>query len=315
MFQSEKYGPIVVPILTPFDDTGELDVARLGRLVDFVLESDNADAFVVSGTTGEFFSQTFAERVETFRQVKESAGDTPVIAGIGCPSTRETIALGEQARELGYETAMVVCPYYTKPTQNQLADHFSAVAAELPEMNIMLYNIPIFTGVNLEAETVSALAAIDNVVAIKDEAELNPKQITRFLNATSEDFIIYNGDDTMILESYAQGGTNRIGGVISGASHLLGRFIRDMIASFTTGDLAKAVAMQRSLYPVLRVMGVGGRLNPAPLWKDAVRLAGGDAGSARSPLSCGDAADIAEVRAVLERFASAWPGYVTLARN
>jgi dihydrodipicolinate synthase/N-acetylneuraminate lyase len=114
--------------------------------------------------------------------------------------------------------------------------------------------VPIFTGVNLDPATLGRLSRVHNIVAIKEEAELNPKQITAFLNATPEDFIIYNGDDTMILEAYAQGSSARIGGVVSGAAQLVGPHIRKMIDTFLAGNIAEAAGMQRKLYPLLKVM-------------------------------------------------------------
>lgn len=306
------YGPIVVPVLTPFDDRGRLDLDAFTGLIRYVADAGNADALVVSGTTGEFFTQSTGERIQTFSAANDAAGDLPLIAGIGAQSTKETLELGQAAADLGYDTVMAVCPYYTRPNQAELASHFTTVAEAFPNLNVMLYNIPIFTGVNLEFDTLSELSAIGNINAIKDEAELNPKQITRYLNATPEDFIIYNGDDTMILESYAQGGADRIGGVISGASHLLGRFIRDMISTFVGGDLQNAVRMQRSLYPVLKIMGQNSRTNPAPLWKATMAAVGVNAGLPRSPLSAGTSNEVAAIVEVLRAFAAEWPQYLQI---
>src|SRR3546814_18565354 len=129
---------------------------------------------------------------------------------------------------------MVIAPYFNKPNQEQIYEHFRQVA-ESVSVNVILYNIPIFTGVNIEPETLARLARIGNVVAIKDEAELNPKQVTAYINATPDDFIIYNGDDTMILETFAQCATVRIGGVFSGASHLLGNQIGGEICDSRSG--------------------------------------------------------------------------------
>ena len=195
---------------------------------------------------------------------------------------------------------MIVAPYYTKPSQQELYAHYMKIAEALPSLNIMLYNIPIFTGVNLDPETVGKLAQVKNIVAIKEEAELNPKQITGFLNATPEDFIIYNGDDTMILEAYAQGGPERIGGVISGASHVIGPMIRDMIETFLAGKITDAAQMQRRIYPLLKIMGQNGRTNPVCLWKEAMKLVGIDAGIPRLPLSRGTAEEIENVKKVMK---------------
>lgn len=303
MFDKKHHGKILVPVLTPFDEHDDVDLTRLAGLVDYLIEQDKADTLIFGGTTGEFHTQTFDERVSVLEAgVQAAQGRRPVIAGIGCPSTKETIALGRRALELGIETVMVVSPYYTKPSQAELKAHYERVAGELGDGNIMLYNIPIFTGVNLDPATVASLAQIDNVVAIKDEAELNPKQITQFRNTTPDDFILYNGDDTMILETYAQAGDERVGGVVSGASHLLGDFIRTMIDTFLAGEVAGAARMQAQLFPVLKIMGQGGRTNPAPLWKDAMRLAGVDAGLPRLPLTPASDEERGNIRRELETF-------------
>ena len=303
MFDKSLYGPILVPILTPFGDDQSVDFGALKALTNFLIETNKADSLIVCGTTGEFHVLTFDERVSLDTAMVENvAGRVPLIAGVGATSTIETIALARKASELGIKTVMVVAPYYSKPTQSELFTHYATLAAAVPEVDILLYNIPIFTGVNLDTDTVARLAQLPNIVAIKDEAELNPKQITAFLNATPDDFIIYNGDDTMILETYAQGGRERIGGVVSGAAHLVGPYIRDMINAFLDGKVDEAAKLQRDLYPVLRIMGQNGRINPAPLWKDALRLSGVNAGIPRAPLTAGTPAEVKAVKAALVTF-------------
>jgi len=300
-FKRETYGKILIPMVTPFAEDQSVDYAKAKKLAQYLVDKKKGDTLILSGTTGEFHSQTFDERVKLFEAVKEAVGGKiPLIAGIGCTSTIETIALGKKAIGLGFETVMIVAPYYTKPSQPELYAHYMKIAEALPPLNIMLYNIPIFTGVNLDPATVGKLAQVQNIVAIKEEAELNPKQITGFLNATPEDFIIYNGDDTMILEAYAQGGPERIGGVISGASHVIGPMIRDMIETFLAGKISEAAYMQRKIYPLLKIMGQNGRTNPVCLWKEAMKLVGIDAGIPRLPLSRGTAEEIENVKKVMK---------------
>jgi 4-hydroxy-tetrahydrodipicolinate synthase len=161
--------------------------------------------------------------------------------------------------------------------------------------------VPIFTGVNLDPATVGRLSRVHNIVAIKEAAELNPKQITAFLNATPEDFIIYNGDDTMILEAYAQGSSARIGGVVSGAAQLVGPHIRKMIDTFLAGNIAEACRHAAQTLPAL-VMGQNGRTNPVCLWKEVLRLWGVDAGIPRRPLTPGTPEEIAEIRKAMVAF-------------
>jgi 4-hydroxy-tetrahydrodipicolinate synthase len=300
-FDKKKYGKILIPMVTPFKENHEVDYDKAAKLAEYLVANKRGDTLILSGTTGEFHTQSFEERAKVFETVKKAVGGKiPLIAGVGCASTVETIALARRAVDLGFETAMIVAPYYAKPNQPELYAHFKAIAEAVPPLNILLYNIPIFTGVNVNPETLSRLAEVKNIVAIKEEAELNPKQITAFLNVTPEDFIIYNGDDTMILEAYAQGGPSRIGGVISGASHVVGTQIREMIDTFLAGRIAEAATMQRRLFPLFRIMGQNNRTNPVALWKEALKLYGFDAGLPRMPLSRGTPEEIANVKKVMQ---------------
>ncbi len=299
-FNREKYGRILIPMVTPFQEDQSLDLDKAHSLARFLTDSGRADTLILCGTTGEFATMTFDERVALFKTVMDGVGgEIPLIAGVGCASTVETIKLAQKAAEVGYETVMVIAPYFSKPNQEQIYEHFRLVA-EAVDINVMLYNIPIFTGINIEPETLSKLAEIDNIVAIKDEAELNPKQVTAYLNATPEEFTIYNGDDTMILETFAQGGGKRIGGVVSGASHLLGHQIKQMIEDFLSGNVQKAADMQRRIFPLLRIMGQNKRTNPVALWKEAMKLGGLDGGIPRLPFTRGTEREIAEVEKVMQ---------------
>jgi len=274
MFDKEKYGKILTPMVTPFKEDQSVDYEAAASIAKKLVEDNMADTIVIGGTTGEFFTMNFKERVKLFQVVKEAVGDKiPLIPGVGATSTKETIELAKKAEELGFDAVMVVSPYYTKPTQSQLYIHFKKVA-ESVNINIMVYNIPIFTGVNVNPETLSKLAEIENVVAIKEEAELNPKQMTEFINSTPDDFIIYCGDDSMVLEAYAQGGTKRIGGIISGASHIIGIQLRKMIEMFNEGNVQEAAEMQQKFLPLFRIMGQNGRFNPCALIKEAMKMVG-----------------------------------------
>jgi 4-hydroxy-tetrahydrodipicolinate synthase len=300
MFNKDKYGKILVPMVTPFKEDQSVDYEAAVSIAQKLVNDKLADSIILTGTTGEFFTMTFEERVEMFRVIKEAVGaQIPLIAGTGCASTPETIALSKKAEELGYELIMMVAPYYTKPNQEQLYNHYKRVA-EAVNVDILVYNIPIFTGVNVNPETLTELAKIKNIVGVKEEAELNAKQITAFLNATPEDFIIYNGDDTMVIEAYAQGGARRIGGVISGASHIIGHQVREMVDAFLAGKVQEVADRQRQLMKFYRIMGQNGRLNPVCLIKDAMRMVGYNAGYPRLPLTPGTSEEIANVKAVMQ---------------
>jgi len=301
MFNKEKYGKILTPMVTPFKEDQSVDYEAAVSIAEKLIEDKMADTIVIGGTTGEFFTMNFKERVKLFQVVKEAVGDKiPLIPGVGATSTKETIELAKKAEELGFDAVMVVSPYYTKPTQSQLYIHFKKVA-ESVNINIMVYNIPIFTGVNVNPETLAKLAEIENIVAVKEEAELNPKQMTEFINSTPDDFVIYCGDDSMVLEAYAQGGTRRIGGIISGASHIIGIQLRKMIEMFNEGNVQEAAKIQQKYLPLFRIMGQNGRFNPCALIKEAMKIMGYKAGIPRLPLTPGTEEEIAEVRRVMKK--------------
>jgi len=301
MYNKEKYGKILTPMVTPFKEDQSVDYKAVASIAKKLVNDSIADTLVVGGTTGEFFTMSFKERVDLFKAVKNAVGDKiPIIPGVGATSTIETVALARKAEELGFESVMVVSPYYTKPSQNQLYLHFKAVA-ESVKINIMIYNIPIFAGVNVNPETLSKLAEIENIVAVKEEAELNPKQMTDFINSTPDDFIIYCGDDTMVLEAYAQGGIERIGGIISGASHIIGKELRKMIEMFNQGNVREAAKMQQKYFPLFRIMGQNGRFNPCALIKEAMKMMGYNAGIPRLPLTRGTEEEIREIKKVMKK--------------
>jgi 4-hydroxy-tetrahydrodipicolinate synthase len=300
MFNKDDYGRILIPMVTPFKEDQEVDYHKAAALAKALVERGDPDSLILSGTTGEFFTMSFDERVKLFEVVSEAVGGTvPLIAGIGCASTKETIELGKRAKSIGIETMMIVAPYYTKPNQREIYEHFKKVAQNV-DANLMIYNIPIFTGVNTDPPTVAKLAQIENIVAIKEEAELNPKQTSQFILETPEEFIVYCGDDTMITEAFIQGGGDRVGGVVSGSSHIAGSLIRQMISDVLEGNSPRATKLQLKLLPVLRSFGQNGRTNPVALLKEAMKLQGLPAGLPRQPLLPGTEDEIKLVRKALE---------------
>ena len=154
---TKKFGRIIIPVLTPYDRNENVDYDRYAELVNYLIENDLGDTLLVTGTTGEASLLTQDERVRlTETAVKASAGRKPVIAGTGCVSTKETIELTRRAVEKGVDTVMVVSPFYNKPTQLGQYEHFKALA-ESTDADIMLYNIPIFTGVNIDPRPFASL--------------------------------------------------------------------------------------------------------------------------------------------------------------
>ncbi len=301
MFDKEKYGRILIPMVTPFQEDQSVDYEAAVQIAERLIRDGLTDTLIISGTTGEFFSMKFEERIKLFQIIKEAVGSKiPLIAGTACISTIETIQLTKAVEEMGYETAMIASPYYTKPNQLELYNHFKNIAHST-KMYITLYNIPIFTGVNLNPETVARLSEIKNIVAIKEEAELNPKQITEYINVTPKDFIVYCGDDTMIIESLAQGGEERIGGVISGGSHIIGKQMRKMINTFIKGNVCEAARMQQEFLPLFRSFGQNNRYNPVALLKAAMHLVGYPAGIPRLPLIPATEKEKENLKAILKK--------------
>ena len=296
----ERYGKILLPLITPYNEKEEVDYGQYEKLIDYVIAENLCDSLIVTGTTGEASLLTFDERVKLMETaVKASAGRKPVIAGTGCASTKETIELTNKAVELGIEQVLVVVPFYNKPTQEGIYNHYKALA-ENTKAKIMLYNIPIFVGVNLEAETVERLAAFDNIIGIKDEAGINPTQITDFFLATEKvdsDFVIYNGDDVMLLPTIVQGAM----GIVSGGAHIFGHEIRAIFDAFEKGDNQRAKELFVPIYRFCKSTGQNGRILPNSILRPAIELVTGiKLGPARSPLAPATEEEMAVTTAILK---------------
>ena len=273
-------GQILIPMVTPFDENGDVNLKYAAELTDTLIERRACDSLIVAGTTGEFHTLSNDERVQLFRTVKDAAADrVPLIAGTGSASTRDAVELSRTAEEIGYDVLMVVAPYYAKPTQEGIYLYYEKVAASV-SVPVMLYNIPIFTGVNVDPPTVTRLSRIANILGIKDEAGINPTQMIEYANAAEGDFTVYNGDDIMILCGMIQGAA----GVVSGASHILSGPIREMMGAFVDGDLVRAHEIHRKLDPFLKSLAPGDRVNPIPGLRAAMEEAGMPVGPARPPL-------------------------------
>ena len=281
---ANPFGRILLPLVTPFDQHEEVDYAKYKELAEYVIAKDFCDTLIVTGTTGEFNTLTIDERAKLLETaVKAAAGRVPVIAGVGCASTRETIALAQKAERLGATSVMVVAPYYCKPTQEAVYEHFKFVhdATNLP---ILLYNIPIFTGINMEPALVGKLAALPRVIGIKDEAGLNPVQITDYYFATKAvkpDFLLFNGDDLMLMPTIPQGAV----GIVSGGAHLVGDRIRKVFELYEAGKNIEAMEAYRDIFRLFRGFGVNGRIHPNPMLRAAIEVVTGiKVGAPRRPL-------------------------------
>ena len=272
---------IIVPLVTPFTrDTQEIDFKATEKLIEHLISKNYCDSILVAGTTGEFNTLLYDERIELFKFVKKIvAGRRPLVAGTGAASTKETASLTKKAEELRYDAAMVVAPYYCKPTQEGIYMHFKTIA-QSTSLPIMLYNIPLFTGVNIDPPTVGRLAEIKNILGIKDEAGINPTQMTEYARVTPDHFTIYNGDDIMVLCGMVQGAA----GVVSGGSHVIGDKMRNMIDLFLAGKVKEAEKIHKALDPLFKSWSPIGGVNPIPGLKAAIELMGIKVGPPRLPL-------------------------------
>lgn len=295
----EKFGRILLPLITPFNDDYSVNYDVAKKIARFVVEKNYCDSLIVTGTTGEFYALTVEERIRLFEAIKEEIGDeVPLIAGTGSIFVNEAIEMTKKVEELGYDAAMVVVPYYCRPTQEGIYEHFKAVA-ESTSLPVMIYNIPLFVNQSIHPDTAAKLSEIPNIVAIKEEAGINPLQTTEFIKKSEGKLTAYSGDDLMILQVMNQGGV----GVVSGGAHIVGDLIRDMIEAFNTGDNPKAVELNQILYDVFT--GFGGpekKINPTPLVKAAFEMISGlPTSRVRPPLLTAPAKDREYVENILKK--------------
>lgn len=262
-------------MITPFRADLEVDYRRARELAIRLVDS-GSDGIVVGGTTGESPALDNKEKLKLFETVLEAVGDrAAVIAGTGTNSTADSVRLTRQAEALGTRAVMLVCPYYNKPPQEGLYQHFKTIAASTG-VPVMLYNVPGRTSVNLLPATAVRLAAIDNIVALK-EASGNLEQVSEICRAAPPGFRVYSGDDSLTLPILAVGGH----GVVSVASHLVGGQIAEMCRSYQAGDAPRAAKLHQNLFGLFRALFV--TTNPIPV-KSALQMAGFDCGVCRLPL-------------------------------
>ncbi len=271
-----NFGRVLTAMITPFNPDGSVNYEEAEKLSIWLTEN-GTDSLVICGTTGESPSLTWEEEYQLFQVVQKSvAGKAKVIVGTGSNSTTEAIAATQKAAKLGLDGSLQVVPYYNKPPQSGLYQHFQAIAQATPELPIMVYNIPGRTGKNLEPETVARLAEIPNIVAIK-EASGNLDQASQIRQLTPPEFKIYSGDDSLTLPLMAIGGS----GVVSVASHLVGKQLQEMILAFETGKVQGATEIHLQLFSLFKVLFA--TTNPIPV-KAALNLLGWKVGTTRPPL-------------------------------
>jgi 4-hydroxy-tetrahydrodipicolinate synthase len=282
-------GEVLTAIATPFREDGAVDIDSFRRLCLHLVEN-GSDGVVVAGTTGEAPTLTDDERLELCAAAVDAVGDrATVIANTGTYSTAHSVHLTERAHGLGVNGFLVVTPYYNKPPVAGIIAHFRAIA-EVSDRPIIVYNIPQRVVLNLEPETLAALAEIPTVRAVKQAtADLN--QAERIVQET--DLALYAGNDELLLPFLELGGT---GGIFV-FTHVVGARVKELIRRFKDGDPEGAEAIEKELQPVIEALAV--TTNPIPL-KAALNLLGHEVGGLRLPLVDASEDEVALVRAGLE---------------
>jgi 4-hydroxy-tetrahydrodipicolinate synthase len=287
----KNFGRILTAMVTPFHDDLSVNYQQVAKLAQHLV-ANGSDGLVVAGSTGESATLSKEEKLRLFSAVLDAVGDkATVIAGTGSNDTRASIAMTAEAEKLGVHGSMLVGPYYNKPPQEGFYQHFKAIA-ETTALPIIVYNVPGRTGSNILPATIARLAAIKNIVAVK-EASGSLDQASEIVRSTPDDFLVYSGDDSLTLPILAVGGV----GIISVAAHIVGSRMQEMIAAFFAGDMAKARAIHLELMPVFKVIFV--TTNPIPI-KTAVNMIGQNAGPMRLPMVPATAAEAEQLRKVMQ---------------
>lgn len=251
-------GEVITAMVTPMDKTGAIDYDKVEILTKHLI-STGSDTLLVAGTSGESPTLTNEEEIELVSTVKRAAANkAKIILGAGSNSTESAIEYSKFAQKEEVDAILSVVPYYNKPNQRGIIEHFSAIAKSTT-LPIILYNIPSRTGVMMEPKTVAYLAStFDNIVGVKQSCP-DMDKVTEMRILCPDDFSIYSGDDSLTLPMLSLG----VRGVISVASHLFGSEIKSMIRNFKTGEVVAARNMHKKLYPVFRALFIAP--NPTPV--------------------------------------------------
>ena len=289
----KKIGRLLTAMVTPFDEKGEVDYEQAKRLALALLNS-GSDGLVVVGTTGESCTLRRDEELRLFTEIKSVVGERgTVIAGTGSNSTAEAVETTKAAEKTGVDGCLLVVPYYNKPTQEGLYQHFKTIA-QGTNLPCILYNVPSRTVASLSADTVIKLSQIDNIIGVK-EASGNLGEIAKIINNNASDFIVWSGNDGDTLPILALGGY----GVVSVASQLVGKQIREMIDSFISGKIDQAASIHRHLLPLIKALFIIS--NPIPI-KYALNYVGFNVGKPRLPLTEPDEKSAAFIRDTLKDY-------------
>ncbi len=284
------FGELLTAVLTPFDDNGSVDYATFWRLVKH-LADNGSDGLVVAGTTGESPTLSHVEKIALFKAAKEAVGTrVKVIAGTGTYDTKVSIELTEQAAEMGCDGVMAVTPYYSKPPQEGIYQHFVAIA-EATDLPVLLYNIPGRTARRIEIDTLSRLAEHPNILAVKDAVD-DLEWTGKAIAALPEGFAVYSGSDGMTKGMVDLGGV----GVVSVAAHLAGPQIKRMVQAAKEGNHDEAQRLNDGLSPLFEALFL--EPNPMPL-KAGMNALWASVGNPRLPLIAASEDTAASIEAAM----------------
>ncbi|OTN86405.1 4-hydroxy-tetrahydrodipicolinate synthase [Enterococcus sp. 7E2_DIV0204] len=282
---------IITAMVTPFDESGAIDFAKLPQLVDHLLDH-HTEGIILAGTTGESPTLTHDEEIELFNEVIRLVdGRVPIICGVGTNDTRDSVEFVQEISAIrGIDAGLAVVPYYNKPNQEGLYQHFKAIA-EASDLPIILYNVPGRTVASLDVATTLRLAELDNIIAIKECFGLDA--LTELVEKAPKDFLVYTGEDSLAFSIKAIGGQ----GVISVASHVFGTEMYDMFQALDHGEIKKAASIQRQLLPKMNALF--SVPSPAPV-KAVLNQMGISVGDLRLPLVPCTSEEKAKILSILD---------------
>ena len=271
-----RFGKVLTAMVTPFTSSGDLDLDEAGRLAQWLIQNGN-DGLVIAGTTGESPTLTHDEQIALIEAVVNSV-DAPVIAGTGSNDTKAAIELTQRAQTVGASGILSVTPYYNRPSQQGLLQHFTRIA-ECTDLPVMLYDIPIRSGRKIETETILGLAHnLKNIVALKDAAG-DPSETASLLSQSPDGFEIYSGDDSLNLALLSIGAS----GVVGVATHWTGVEHQNLAHAITSGDYETAKKINQSLQDSYAFESTLDAPNPIPT-KVMMNLLGFNVGNGRPPM-------------------------------
>ena len=289
------FGRLLTAMVTPFNADGSVNYEKAADLAEWLI-NNGSDGLVVAGSTGEAATMSAEEKLELFRVVVNRINKrVPVIAGTGSNNTADSVKMTKMAEAMGVDGALIVGPYYNKPTQEGFYQHFAAVA-QSTGLPIIVYNVPRRTASNISPAIVARLAAdFENIVAIK-EAAGNVAQVAELYSVLPEEFTIYSGDDGLILPFMSVGAT----GLISVLSNIGGGILQDVMQAYEDGRVREAAKLNARMVPLANAMFI--ETNPIPVKAAVTLVTGIDAGQPRLPLTPMEPENKAKMVAVLQEY-------------